>query len=58
VVLEVAGSETFLHLTADGETLIARVPSHRRPETGETVRVSADANHAYFFDAASGEGLE
>ncbi len=57
-VLEVAGSETFLHLVAEGDTLIARVPSHRRPETGETVRVSADVGHAYFFDAATGEGLE
>ena len=57
LVLEVAGSETFLHLVADGDTLIARVPSHRRPETGDTVRVSADANHAYFFDAETGEGL-
>ena len=57
-VLEVAGSETFVHLVADGETLIARVASHRRPETGETVRVSADSEHAYFFDAATGEGLE
>ena len=54
-VLEVAGSETFLHLVADGDALIARVPSHRRPETGETVRVSADVGHAYFFDAATGE---
>ena len=57
-VLEVAGSETFLHLVADGDTLIARVPSHRRPETGDTVRVSADADHAYFFDASTGEGLD
>jgi ABC-type sugar transport system ATPase subunit len=58
LVLEVAGSETFLHLTAGGDMLIARVPSHRRPQTGETVRVSADADHAYFFDATTGEGLE
>jgi ABC-type sugar transport system ATPase subunit len=56
-VLEVAGSETFLHLVAGGDSLIARVPSHRRPEAGETVRVSADLAHAYFFDAATGEGL-
>jgi multiple sugar transport system ATP-binding protein len=56
-VLEVAGSESFLHLVADGESLIARVPSHERPEAGETVRVSADLAHAYFFDAETGEGL-
>jgi multiple sugar transport system ATP-binding protein len=56
-VLEVAGSETFIHLVADGDSLIARVPSHRRPQTGDTVRVSADADHAYFFDAETGEGL-
>jgi ABC-type sugar transport system ATPase subunit len=56
-VLEVAGSESFLHLVANGESLIARVPSHRRPEVDETVRVSADLDHAYFFDATTGEGL-
>ncbi len=37
--------------------MIARVASDRRPEIGETVRVSADAEHAYFFDAATGESL-
>lgn len=57
-VVEVAGSETFVHLVANGETLIARVPSHRRPNTGDTVRVSADDGHAYFFDATTGESLE
>jgi multiple sugar transport system ATP-binding protein len=56
-VLEVAGSETFVHLVTDGESLVARVPSHRRPETGQTVRVSADSAHAYFFVATTGEGL-
>jgi ABC-type sugar transport system ATPase subunit len=56
-VLEVAGSETYVHLVADGETLVARVPSQRRPETGEVVRLSADPEHAYFFDAATGERL-
>ena len=57
-MLEVAGSETYLHLVADGDALIARIPSQRRPQTGETVHVSADVEHAYFFDAATGEGLE
>ena len=56
-VLEVAGSETFVHLVADGKTLVARVPSQRRPETGETVRLSAAADHLYLFDGATGESL-
>ena len=56
-VVEVAGSETYVHLVANGESLIARVPSHRRPQTGDTVRLSADPDHAYFFDGATGESL-
>ncbi len=56
-VLEVAGSETFVHLVADGKALIARVASNRRPEAGETVRVSADSEYVYVFDAATGESL-
>ena len=56
-VLEVAGSETYVHLVADGETLVARVPSQRRPETGDTVRLSADPDNAYFFDAKTGVSL-
>ncbi len=56
-VLEVAGSETYVHLVADGETLVARVPSQRRPETGDTVLLSADPDNAYFFDAKTGDSL-
>ena len=56
-VVEVAGSETFVHLVAEGEALIARVPSQARPSPGDTVRVRAESDHANFFDAVSGERL-
>jgi multiple sugar transport system ATP-binding protein len=56
-VIEVAGSETYVHLVADGEALIARVPSQARPSIGDAVSVRADSEHAYFFEAATGERL-
>ena len=56
-VLEVAGSETYVHLSANGDTLVARVPSQLRPEIGSTVWLSADADHLYLFDASTGDSL-
>jgi multiple sugar transport system ATP-binding protein len=56
-VVEVAGSETYLHLAANGSTLIARVGTRLRPEIGSTVGVHADASHVYLFDAATGMAL-
>lgn len=56
-VLEVAGSETYVHMAANGDALIARVPSHLRPEIGSTVWLGADAEHLYLFDAVTGDSL-
>ncbi len=56
-VLEVAGSETYVHLAAKGDTLVARVPSELRPGIGSTVWLSAEANHLYLFDASTGDSL-
>ena len=57
-IVEVAGNETFLHLTAERSTLVARLGTRLRPAIGSTVLVSADADHLYLFDAATGAALE
>jgi ABC-type sugar transport system ATPase subunit len=56
-VVEVAGSETFLHLLAGGERLVARVGLELRPRVGERVRVQIPERRVYLFDADSGRTL-
>jgi multiple sugar transport system ATP-binding protein len=56
-VVEVAGNETYLHLSAGGTTLVARVGTRLRPEIGSTVFVGADEENLYLFDAATGATL-
>jgi ABC-type sugar transport system ATPase subunit len=57
-IVEVAGNETYLHVAAEGTTLIVRVGTRLRPEIGSTVHVLADPTHLYLFDAATGKALE
>ena len=56
-VVEPAGSETYLHLSAGGHELVARVAGDFRPPVGSTARVVLPGGNAYLFDAASGETL-
>jgi multiple sugar transport system ATP-binding protein len=56
-VVEVAGNETYLHLSANGSTFVARVGTRVRPEIGSTVLVSADEKTLYLFDAVTGAAL-
>ena len=53
-VIEVAGSETFLHLGFDGQEIVARVASERHPDIGSAVHVEPGPVAAYLFDVASG----
>ncbi len=53
-VVEIAGSETYLHLIAGEHELIARVGPELRPRIGETLRVHAEHEHLHYFDAATG----
>jgi multiple sugar transport system ATP-binding protein len=57
-VVEMAGTETYLHLVADGATFVARVASELKPAVGSQVRVQADAAHAHVFDTETGESLD
>jgi ABC-type sugar transport system ATPase subunit len=56
-VVEHAGSETYLHLSAGGHDLVARVSTGARPEIGSTARIVLPRRSAYLFDALSGETL-
>jgi sn-glycerol 3-phosphate transport system ATP-binding protein len=57
-LIEIAGSETFLHLDAGGSRFVARVGGEELlPHEGATVWVGADAKHVYLFHAATGESL-
>jgi multiple sugar transport system ATP-binding protein len=57
-VVETAGNETLVHVSAGGQTLVARVPPDVRVEVGENVRVAASAHHVYVFDAETGVALQ
>ena len=56
-VVELAGSETFLHLMAGGQRLVARVGLELRPRVGEQVWVQIPERRVYLFDADSGRTL-
>jgi ABC-type sugar transport system ATPase subunit len=56
-VIEVAGSETFLHLQVEGREIVARVASERHPDIGAVVHVDPAPAVAYLFDAGSGSTL-
>jgi ABC-type sugar transport system ATPase subunit len=53
-VVEAAGDETYLHLSADGVPLVARVDAELRPPLGTIVRIGADPLTVHLFDADSG----
>jgi ABC-type sugar transport system ATPase subunit len=56
-VVEVAGSESFLHLAVGDQRLVARVGLELRPRVGAQVRVEIPVRQAYLFDADSGQTL-
>jgi ABC-type sugar transport system ATPase subunit len=57
-VVEVAGNETFVHVSADGATLVVRASPERRFDVGDEVRVSASSRNVYVFDAETGATLQ
>jgi multiple sugar transport system ATP-binding protein len=56
-LVEMAGSESYVHLDVEGTDLVARVPSDRRPRTGESAAVRVQPGTAHVFDAGTGEAL-
>lgn len=53
-VVEAMGSETILHLEANGDALLARVDPRVSVQTGETVELLFDLSHMHLFDRESG----
>jgi multiple sugar transport system ATP-binding protein len=53
-MVETLGSETLLHLDADGQTIVARLQGDGRFEVpeGEQVGLLMEARHLHFFDAS------
>jgi len=49
-VAELMGSETFLYLTIAGQQLTARVDSHSRMRTGDTVELRFHCDKIHLFD--------
>jgi multiple sugar transport system ATP-binding protein len=57
-LVETAGNETFLHLDAGGQRLVARAGPDQRPAVGSTVAVGVSVpGRVHVFDAESGEAL-
>ena len=57
-VVESAGNETLIHVSAEDATLVARVAPDARLEVGDTVRLTASPRHVYVFDAETGATLQ
>jgi len=57
-LVEPAGSEAYVHLDLRGTTVVARVPSDRRPRAGDKVRVELNRRDFHVFDAETGERVE
>jgi ABC-type sugar transport system ATPase subunit len=51
-VVEPLGSETLVHLEADGQRLVARLPGLAATAPGTRVGVQVDATRLHLFDAA------
>jgi multiple sugar transport system ATP-binding protein len=56
-IVEPAGNQTYLYLSAGNDSLVATAGADLRPPVGSTVRVVLDERSAYVFDADSGTTL-
>ena len=50
-LIEPVGSDAYVHLSVDGQSLVARVPADSRPEPGALLGVSLDRAHIHLFDS-------
>jgi len=57
-VVEPLGSDVYVHGTAAGETVVARLPGGSRVEPGERLALAVDRDRVHRFDTASGERLD
>jgi ABC-type sugar transport system ATPase subunit len=55
--VEVAGSDAYVHVDVDGQTVIGRVAADDRPAVGDSASVGADPKRVHRFDARTGRRL-
>jgi multiple sugar transport system ATP-binding protein len=56
-VVEFLGNEFQLHLSAGGQTFVARVDTRTQTQPGETLRVGFDRSKLHVFDKETGEAI-
>ena len=56
-VVQPLGAETYLHLAGHARSFVARVPPTDHFTVGQQLRLAFDAQHAHFFDAATGKAI-
>ena len=56
-VVEMLGAEQYVHFTADGGTLTARVPRDHPVRVQQNVTFAGETRHLYLFDHETGETL-
>ncbi len=56
-LVEPAGPDTFVHVTAGDHRLIVRAPADVRPEVGDGMELAVDPNDVHLFDAGTGVRL-
>jgi ABC-type sugar transport system ATPase subunit len=56
-IVEPLGSDVFVHGTAVGEAIVARLPGNARVTPGERVPLMVEASEVHLFDRESGERL-
>ena len=56
-VVEMVGSEAYLHFITEGVKAVARVGSGSKARTGDIVKLAFDKNKIYLFDAKTEESI-
>jgi ABC-type sugar transport system ATPase subunit len=57
-IVEPLGSDVFVHGTAGGETVVARLPGNVRLTPGERVPLTVDPSEVHLFNRETGERIE
>ena len=56
-VVEPLGAEVYLHMKMGGNSIVARVGPHERPEVNQDIDLVFDMGKAHFFDAETDAGI-
>ncbi|HYF45635.1 MAG TPA: TOBE domain-containing protein, partial [Acidimicrobiales bacterium] len=56
-IVEYAGPSTYVHVEVGAHVVVARTDPGTRPQVGDRVAVTAQPEHVYLFDGATGETI-